>query len=79
MRTFVSCNSRISPIDGTVYNTFVHIQQTIYNKTSPCLPRFYKKFSIADLDRNQLPLDSSALSFTHANNTLIVSVSPAHQ
>lgn len=27
------------------------------------------------MDRCQLPLDSSALSFTHANNTLIVSVS----
>ncbi|KAI3352857.1 hypothetical protein L3Q82_019433 [Scortum barcoo] len=37
--------------------------------------KYYKKFSIADLDRSQLPLDSSALSFTHANNTLIVSVS----
>uniref|UniRef100_A0A3Q4AY63 Protein DPCD n=1 Tax=Mola mola TaxID=94237 RepID=A0A3Q4AY63_MOLML len=35
--------------------------------------KFYKKFSIADLDRSQLPLDSSALSFTHTNNTLIVS------
>uniref|UniRef100_A0A3P8U1C0 Protein DPCD n=1 Tax=Amphiprion percula TaxID=161767 RepID=A0A3P8U1C0_AMPPE len=35
--------------------------------------KYYKKFSIPDLDRSQLPLDSSALSFTHANNTLIVS------
>ncbi|KAM3865442.1 protein DPCD [Diretmus argenteus] len=35
--------------------------------------KYYKKFGIPDLDRNQLPLDSSALSFTHANNTLIVS------
>ncbi|XP_041840114.1 protein DPCD isoform X2 [Melanotaenia boesemani] len=33
--------------------------------------KYYKKFSIPDLDRSQLPLDSSALSFTHANNTLI--------
>ncbi|XP_061588628.1 protein DPCD [Cololabis saira] len=35
--------------------------------------KYYKKFSIPDMDRNQLPLNSSALSFTHANNTLIVS------
>ncbi|XP_049426894.1 protein DPCD isoform X2 [Epinephelus fuscoguttatus] len=33
--------------------------------------KYYKKFSVADLDRSQLPLDNSALSFTHANNTLI--------
>ncbi|XP_049900491.1 protein DPCD isoform X2 [Epinephelus moara] len=33
--------------------------------------KYYKKFSVADLDRSQLPLDDSALSFTHANNTLI--------
>ncbi|XP_070712539.1 protein DPCD [Pempheris klunzingeri] len=35
--------------------------------------KYYKKFGIPDLDRSQLPLDSSAHSFTHANNTLIVS------
>uniref|UniRef100_A0A1A7WNQ5 Protein DPCD n=2 Tax=Iconisemion striatum TaxID=60296 RepID=A0A1A7WNQ5_9TELE len=35
--------------------------------------KYYKKFSIPDLDRSQLPLQSSALSFTHANNTLIIS------
>ncbi|XP_029297001.1 protein DPCD [Cottoperca gobio] len=35
--------------------------------------KYYKKFSITDLDRNELPLDNSSLSFTHANNTLIVS------
>ncbi|XP_015271426.1 PREDICTED: protein DPCD [Gekko japonicus] len=34
--------------------------------------KYYKKFSIPDLDRFQLPLDCSALSFTHANNTLII-------
>ncbi|PKU27911.1 protein dpcd [Limosa lapponica baueri] len=36
--------------------------------------RYYKKFSIPDLDRYQLPLDAAALSFTHANNTLIITV-----
>ncbi|XP_029915861.1 protein DPCD [Myripristis murdjan] len=35
--------------------------------------KYYKKFSISDLDRCQLPLDCSALSFTHASNTLIIS------
>ncbi|XP_042369749.1 protein DPCD-like, partial [Plectropomus leopardus] len=35
--------------------------------------KYYKKLSITDLDRSQLPLDNSALSFTHASNTLIVS------
>ncbi|KAL8187456.1 UNVERIFIED_CONTAM: hypothetical protein K2H54_049015 [Gekko kuhli] len=34
--------------------------------------KYYKKFSIPDLDRFQLPLDCTALSFTHANNTLII-------
>ncbi|XP_029466078.1 protein DPCD isoform X2 [Rhinatrema bivittatum] len=34
--------------------------------------KYYKKFSIPDMDRCQLPLDKSALSFTHANNTLII-------
>ncbi|KAF4075262.1 hypothetical protein AMELA_G00232600 [Ameiurus melas] len=35
--------------------------------------KYYKKFNISDLDRCQLPLESSALSFSHANNTLIIS------
>ncbi|CAN9509938.1 unnamed protein product [Ophioblennius macclurei] len=35
--------------------------------------KYYKKFSVPDLDRSQLPLDGAALSFAHANNTLIVS------
>ncbi|XP_062291058.1 protein DPCD [Scomber scombrus] len=35
--------------------------------------KYYKKFGVPDLDRSQLPFDGSALSFTHANNTLIVS------
>ncbi|XP_047659110.1 protein DPCD isoform X2 [Tachysurus fulvidraco] len=36
--------------------------------------KYYKKFNIPDLDRCQLPLEISALSFSHANNTLIISV-----
>lgn len=39
-----------------------------------CLHRYYKKFSIPDLDRYQLPLDDSLLSFAYANCTLIISV-----
>ncbi|XP_042545427.1 protein DPCD isoform X3 [Dipodomys spectabilis] len=35
--------------------------------------KYYKKFSIPDLDRFQLPLDDSLLSFAHANCTLIIS------
>ncbi|XP_006630812.2 protein DPCD [Lepisosteus oculatus] len=35
--------------------------------------KYFKKFSIPDLDRSQLPLDSSAFSFAYANNTLIIS------
>ncbi|XP_051883010.1 protein DPCD [Pristis pectinata] len=34
--------------------------------------KYFKKFNIPDMDRCHLPLDSSALSFTHANNTLII-------
>ncbi|KAM6972396.1 protein DPCD [Aplochiton taeniatus] len=34
--------------------------------------KYFKKFNIPDLDRSQLPLENSALGFTHANNTLII-------
>lgn len=39
-----------------------------------CPHRYYKKFSVPDLDRHQLPLDDSSLSFAYANCTLIISV-----
>ncbi|KAK2496823.1 hypothetical protein MC885_007223 [Smutsia gigantea] len=35
--------------------------------------KYYKRFSIPDLDRYQLPLDDALLSFAHANCTLIIS------
>ncbi|XP_051679491.1 protein DPCD isoform X4 [Oryctolagus cuniculus] len=35
--------------------------------------KYYKKFSIPDLDRYQLPLEESSLSIAHANCTLIIS------
>lgn len=66
--SFIVCNSQSSSTGGTVYNTFVHTLSS----------RYYKKFSVVDLDRCLLPLDSTALSFTHANNTLIVRVSSVH-
>ncbi|XP_051837226.1 protein DPCD [Antechinus flavipes] len=34
--------------------------------------KYYKKFSIPDMDRYQLPLNSSALNFAYANCTLII-------
>lgn len=67
-----------SPIGGTVDK---NIDRSLAFKKpfSHCgvfiLCRYYKKFNVPDLDRSQLPMDSSALNFTHANNTLIVSVS----
>ena len=37
--------------------------------------RYYKKFTVPDMDRAQLPLDQDAISIAHANNTLIIQVS----
>ncbi|XP_028937128.1 protein DPCD isoform X1 [Ornithorhynchus anatinus] len=34
--------------------------------------KYYKKFTIPDMDRYQLPLDGAALSFAYANCTLII-------
>lgn len=36
--------------------------------------RYYKKFDVPDLKRLGLPLDEGALSMTHANNTVVISV-----
>ena len=35
--------------------------------------KYYKKIRVPDMDRCEIPLDSNALSFDHANNTLIIS------
>ncbi|XP_061685921.1 protein DPCD isoform X1 [Syngnathoides biaculeatus] len=60
------------PHPKDVFNVSAHPpERCIVIKTSN--KKYYKKFGIPDLDRSQLPLDSAALSFTHANNTLIVS------
>ncbi|XP_075697151.1 protein DPCD isoform X5 [Rhinoderma darwinii] len=50
---------------------------TVDKKERCCVVRttnkkYYKKFSVPDLDRCQIDLDESALSFAHANNTLII-------
>ncbi|XP_071946891.1 protein DPCD-like [Antedon mediterranea] len=37
--------------------------------------KYYKKFTIPDIDRLKLPLEQSAISKAHANNTLIISYS----
>ncbi|XP_026159831.1 protein DPCD isoform X2 [Mastacembelus armatus] len=58
------------PYPKDVYSVFAETSdRCIIIKTSN--KKYYKKFSIPDIDRIQLPLDNSALSFTHANNTLI--------
>ncbi|GLD60941.1 protein DPCD [Lates japonicus] len=60
------------PYPKDVFCVFVEpSERCIIIKTSN--KKYYKKFSIPDLDRSQLPFECSALSFTHANNTLIVS------
>ncbi|XP_077427007.1 protein DPCD [Vanacampus margaritifer] len=60
------------PHPKDVFNVSVQApERCIVIKTSN--KKYYKKFGVPDLDRSQLPLDSSALSFTHANSTLIVS------
>ncbi|CAG5117733.1 unnamed protein product [Candidula unifasciata] len=35
--------------------------------------KYYKKFSVPDLDRCALPLEEERIDMTHANNTLIIS------
>ncbi|XP_041370084.1 protein DPCD-like isoform X2 [Gigantopelta aegis] len=37
--------------------------------------KYYKKFSIPDMDRAQLPISQKWVQYAHANNTLIISVS----
>nr|ACQ58657.1 DPCD [Anoplopoma fimbria] len=60
------------PFPRDVFSVFAEpSDRCIIIKTSN--KKYYKKFSITDLDRSKLPLDNSALSHTHANNTSIVS------
>lgn len=35
--------------------------------------KYFKRFNIPDMERAQLKLDQAAISFSHANNTLIIS------
>nr|XP_020451917.1 protein DPCD isoform X2 [Monopterus albus] len=58
------------PYPKDVFSVFVEpSERCIIIKTSN--KKYYKKFSIPDIDRSHLPLETSALSFTHSNNTLI--------
>ena len=41
----------------------------------PFVVRYYKKFTIPDLNRLNLPLEQKQIKVAHANNTLIVTVS----
>lgn len=60
------------PYPKDVYSVCVdHKERCIVVRTTN--KKYYKKFSIPDLDRHQLPLDESSLSFAHANCTLIIS------
>ncbi|XP_040217865.1 protein DPCD [Rana temporaria] len=71
--TKTSCQWRIRnlPYPKDVYSVTV-------DKTERCCivrttnKKYYKKFTIPDLDRCHLELNESALSFAHANNTLII-------
>lgn len=36
--------------------------------------RYYKRFDVPELDVLGLPLEDSSLSWTHANNTLIITM-----
>lgn len=60
------------PYPKDVYNVFVDQKErcVVVRTTNK---KYYKKFSIPDLERYQLPLDESLLSFAHANSTLIIS------
>ncbi|XP_072025890.1 protein DPCD-like [Amphiura filiformis] len=50
---------------------------TINSEDRCCIVRttnkkYYKKYTIPDMDRAQLPLEQNAISLAHANNTLII-------
>lgn len=56
----------IDVYDVTVDEEKRHIVIRTKNK------KYYKKYSIPDMARNQISLDPKALSMAHANNTLII-------
>ncbi|XP_031552858.1 protein DPCD-like [Actinia tenebrosa] len=57
------------PLD--VYNITINEEKTavVVRTTNK---KYYKKFSIPDMERAKLPLEQKSLSFAHANNTLII-------
>ncbi|XP_053548460.1 protein DPCD [Bombina bombina] len=70
-RTSFQWRIRNLPYPKDVYSVTVEkVERCCVIRTSN--KKYYKKFSIPDLDRCQLDLNDSALSFAHANNTLII-------
>eukprot|EP00743_Colponemidia_sp_Colp-15_P004150 GILK01004479.1.p1 GENE.GILK01004479.1~~GILK01004479.1.p1 ORF type:complete len:212 (-),score=37.78 GILK01004479.1:205-801(-) len=60
------------PYPLEVYDVSVdHEKQQIVIRTSN--KKYFKRFDIPDLNRLQLRLDPTKLTFSHANNTLIIS------
>ena len=51
-------------------------KQEVVIKTT--VKKYYKRFDVPDLKRANIKLSKEALSFKHANNTLIVSVPLPH-
>lgn len=59
------------PYPLETYSVTCDPDQNIIIKTSN--KKYYKKFRIPDMERCNIQLDQSNLTFAHANNTLIVS------
>ncbi|KAA3675820.1 protein DPCD [Paragonimus westermani] len=66
---------RNMPYPLNVYSVQVDSgDNTLVLKTSN--KKYYKKFDIPDMKRLNLPLSQDAITLNHANNTLLISVSP---
>lgn len=61
------------PYPLSTYSVTVSDENEIVIRTSN--KKYFKKLKIPDMDRCNLSLDASSLTFAHANNTLIVQVS----
>jgi len=60
------------PYPSDVYSvTIDHQERKVVIRTSN--KKYFKRFDIPELDRLKLPLLDAALTWTHANNTLVVS------
>mmetsp|Transcript_9581 Transcript_9581/g.15722 ORF Transcript_9581/g.15722 Transcript_9581/m.15722 type:complete len:200 (-) Transcript_9581:131-730(-) len=60
------------PYPKDVYNIRVDpVEKRIVIRTSN--KKYFKKLEVPDLERAEIPFSNDAVSFTHANNTLVVS------